>query len=386
MSDPVMKALEDGLKDLHKTIGGRVSAAEDELKCVNENLRDLMQKQHGYTSGRGDFGRNTIQRLGSVVESDQVKALLSNQATSARVTLDGMDIKSTITGDSGTPATPDDHLSPASRVPGIVSGAVRRLGVADIIPTVSVTSNQAGVTVESSFTNATEGQEFEGDTKAESVMTFDLVQKPIITLATFVKASTQVLSDAPALQTYINTRLAHFLRVRLEHEILNGDNSAGQFDGLMRSANHDEFTPTAGDTELDSLRKAVEQVQLNDYAPTHVILHPTDWRRIELQKADESTDLYTLGHADGARYVAAGMGPRLWNLEVVLSRSIDAGKFILGEFGAACMLFDRMSPTIEIGYTNDDFVKNLVVVRGEMRAALGVAVPDALTAGDLLDS
>jgi hypothetical protein len=32
-----------------------------------------------------------------------------------------------------------------------------------------------------------------------------------------------VLADAPVLENYINTRLAHFLRVRLEHEILNGN-------------------------------------------------------------------------------------------------------------------------------------------------------------------
>jgi HK97 family phage major capsid protein len=354
----------------------------DKIVELDAKVRDLAQKSApGWGPGDGGTG-GARKSLGDAVRTEQFKSLLAGQTRSATATL-AMDIKSAISGDTGSPPTADDVMSPASRVPGIVSGAVRRLQVADLIPRVAVTTNQAGVTVESDFVNAAAGQAFEGDGKPESVLEFRLEQKPIVTVATWVKASQQVLADAPVLENYLNTRLAHFLRVRLEHEILNGNASAGQFDGLLRTANHTVFTPLTGETALDSLRRAGEVVELADYVPTSVILHPSDWRAIELQKTEASVDAYTLGHADGARYVQTGMGPRVWNMQVVLSRSIAAGTFLLGDFAASTMLFDRQQPTIEVGFTGSDFTNNLVVIRAEMRAALGVAVPSALVSGSL---
>jgi hypothetical protein len=117
---------------------------------------------------------------------------------------------------------------------------------------------------------------------------------------------------------------------------------------------------------------------LNDYQPVAVILHPSDWRAIELQKTESSVDAYTLGHADGARYVQAAWGRHSGACRW-LSRAMLAGTFLLGDFAASTMLFDRQQPTIEVGYvTGSDFTNNLLVIRAEMRAALGVAVPSAL--------
>ena len=372
----------EAVTEYRKSTEKQIAELAEKHKETDAKVFDLLQKsQEGY-GALPSMSPPKRKSLGSAVATDQFKALLAGQTRTATATLD-LDIKSTITGDTGSPPSADDVMSPASRVPGIVSGAVRRLLVTDLIPFVSVASNQAAVTLESSFTNAVAGQAFEGDGKPESVLEFDLLQKPIITLATFVKASNQVMADAPMLETYINTRLAHFLRVRLEHEILNGDNSAGQFDGLMRAANHSEFTPVTGDTALDSLRKAAEAVELNDYSPMAVILHPSDWRAIELQKTAADTEQYSLGHSDGARYVAGGMGPTVWGMNVVISRTMPQGKFICGDFQSSTMLFDRQAPTVEVGYVNTDFTSNLLTIRAEMRAALGVAVPSALVAGDL---
>ena len=372
--------------EYRKSTEAQIAELREKHAEADAKLFDLLQKnQEGWAgNGRIDGGLEVKNRktLGSAVNTDQFQQLLAGQTRTATATLD-LDIKSTITGDTGRPPSADDVMSPASRVPTIVSGPVRRLLVTDLIPVVRVASNQAAVTLESNFTNAVAGQQFEGHGKPESVLEFSLLQKPIITLATFVKASTQVMADAPLLEQYINTRLAHFLRVRLEHEILNGDNSAGQFDGLMRTANHTEFTPGTGDTALGSLRKAAEAVELNDYSPVAVILHPSDWRKIELQKTESDVEQYSLGHADGARYVSSGMGPTVWGMNVVISRTMPEGKFICGDFGASTMLFDRQQPSVEVGYVNTDFTSNLLTVRAEMRAALGVAVPAALVAGDL---
>jgi hypothetical protein len=120
----------------------------DKIVELDAKVRDLAQKSApGWGPGDGGTG-GARKSLGDAVRTEQFKALLAGQTRSATATL-AMDIKSTITGDTGSPPSADDVMSPATRVPGIVSGAVRRLQVADLIPRVAVASNQAAVTVES---------------------------------------------------------------------------------------------------------------------------------------------------------------------------------------------------------------------------------------------
>lgn len=56
----------------------------------------------------------------------------------------------------------------------------------------------------------------------------------------------------------------------------------------------------------------------------------------------------------------------LRGLRVVLSPSIDPGKaMVLDSSHSELLIVSNF--TVELGYTNDDFVKNLAVLLGEMR-------------------
>ena len=56
----------------------------------------------------------------------------------------------------------------------------------------------------------------------------------------------------------------------------------------------------------------------------------------------------------------------IWGAPVVACDSITAGEFLVGDF-TKFTIRDRQKMTIEIGYENDDFTKNLVTIRGEKR-------------------
>jgi hypothetical protein len=52
------------------------------------------------------------------------------------------------------------------------------------------------------------------------------------------------------------------------------------------------------------------------------------------------------------------------------------GSFIVGLFAQSTILFLREVLTIEIAFQNeDDFVRNLICLRGELRSGLAVPVP-----------
>jgi HK97 family phage major capsid protein len=361
----------------------RVANRVNELESI---VMDLARKSApGFPAGHGagDFGQRKVKSVGqAAIESEQIKSLMSGQSKSARVTLDNVCFyKAAITGDTGSPASPDDVFSQADRLPSIIANGRRPLRVADLLVTVPATSNQAGATVEGNTTNAAAGQTAEGAAKAESDFVFELKQTPIITIAHTVPASEQVLSDAPALQRFLDERMREYVLRRHEFEILRGTGAAGSFSGFTKAGNHTVFNPATGSSAPDNIRIAAEKVESADFFPTAVILHPEDWRKIELEKVTGGA--YLLGDGNAMGFVGRGMTRQIWGLPVITSVSMQKGKFIVADFMAAATHFLRQDAVIDFGFVNDQFSKNMLTIRAEMRAALLVTNPLGIQYGSL---
>jgi HK97 family phage major capsid protein len=56
--------------------------------------------------------------------------------------------------------------------------------------------------------------------------------------------------------------------------------------------------------------------------------------------------------------------------------ALSAGTALVGDFSKA-VLFDRQSLTMTLGTINDQFIRNMVTVLGEIRAGFGVVRPSA---------
>ncbi|MDK4627576.1 phage major capsid protein, partial [Kingella kingae] len=52
----------------------------------------------------------------------------------------------------------------------------------------------------------------EGTLKPESTLTFEPTSAPVVTIAHWIQATRQILSDAPMLESYISTRLIQGLK------------------------------------------------------------------------------------------------------------------------------------------------------------------------------
>ena len=92
------------------------------------------------------------------------------------------------------------------RKPGVVSGAFLPFSMESLIPSTTTTSNAIEFTKEASFTNSA-AEAAEGAAKAESALTWSLVNMPVSTVAHWIKISKQLASDNTALAAYVNTRL-----------------------------------------------------------------------------------------------------------------------------------------------------------------------------------
>lgn len=368
--------------------GGKLDAATTqklehmaaEAVKVGDKILKLEQKLIG---GIGDQGQQ-IKTLGEqFISLDGCKSM--NHTWKGTVTLDikrslGSEIKTAIINGTGA----SQALVPAHRLDMIIEPQRRVLTVRDLLPTMTTSSNLIEFPKENVFTNNAapqvggSPQAFENVTKPESAITFTLGTAAVVTLAHWIPASKQVLSDAPALKAYIDTRLMYGLKLKEEDQLLNGNGSNGNLSGLMTNAT--AYVPTSPQmtNEIDIIRHAIKQAQVSEYMPDALLLNPSDWYDIDVRKVGTGDARYIVGNP---REMSV---PRLWGLPVVVTNSIASGSFLLGAFGIGAAIWDREQASIQTSTENsDNFVKNMVTILAEERIALTVFRSAAFVKGTL---
>jgi len=216
--------------------------------------------------------------------------------------------------------------------------------------------------------------------KPESNYVWDVATAPVRTIAHWVPVSRQAMDDIPQLESLIDGELRYGLDDAEDAQLLLGDGVGQNLNGLYTQATpyvQPGGTGISSPTRIDQLRLAILQVELADYAPDGMILHPSAWTGIELAK--DSAGGYLFGNPTGIA------GPVLWGRRVVSTKRIGSGNFLVGAFKLAAQIFDRMDTEVRISdQDRDNFIKNMLTVRAEKRLALVVRRPGALVKGSLV--
>ncbi len=322
---------------------------------------------------RGAFGgQGEVKSFGEqLTDSDDFKSLASKGRGSARLNIKAVtNITSSTTGTGGVGVA----IQP-TRVPGIISGPDRPFTIRDLIMPGRTGSNAVEFVQESGFQNMA-ATVAEGGAKPQSDLSYELKTTTVKTIAHWFRASKQVLSDIPLLQSYINGRAIYGLKYVEENQILAGDGAGQNLLGLIPQATaFDDDLRKAGDTPIDVLRHAILQVRVAEYRATGIVLNPVDWEGIELQK-----DL-------GGNYiwvnVSEGGVQRMWKLPVIDTNAMPAGEFLVGAMDMGAQIFDREEAGVEVSTEDaDNFTKNMVTIRAEERLALAVYRPESFVHGE----
>lgn len=259
---------------------------------------------------------------------------------------------------------------------GEVNNRPRRpLVIRDLMTVLNTTSGNVEYAEQTVRTNNAAPQA-EGALKAESEYGWELRNLPVRTIAHWTKASVQILSDAPQLQSLIDSELRYGLALAEETQLLNGSGTGQNLTGLITNATaYSAAFTLAGETMIDKLGLAMLQVALADFVPNGIAMHPSDWLRIRLLK-----------DADG-KYLLGDPGetapPMLFGLPVVATKAMTIDKFLVGDFARAGTLYDREGANVQLSTEDgDNFVRNLVTIRAQERLALAIKQPTALSFGD----
>lgn len=381
MSDAILKALDSVEAKLTamsekadgemKTLGKVSTDTKTALEGIGTQQRELADRltsleQKGVMKPEGEkAGEGWGEQF---TKSDSYKAFQSGATQKARI-----EVKNTLTGT-------DANVAP-DRIAGIVPGASNILTIESLYASIPTTSNAIEFTKEASFTNSA-AEAAEGASKAESAITWSLVNQPVSTVAHWIKISRQLAMDNTALAAYVEARMRYGVQRKVETQLVSGDGTAPNIAGFLKSGNytaHGYADASLGSSlkKLVLVRKVIADLEVAGYSPSAIVLNPADWATIEIDLLTSSVNAVRVS------YTQAGQ-PMLWGVPVVKSVGMTADNFAVGDFRQHGNIYNREGVVVQMSESDsDNFTKNLITLRAERRLALTSEVPAAIRAGDL---
>lgn len=375
-TDDVKRFAEDADKKLKsgEALSTEAKKSADEALVKFNEISARMTEAEQKLSRRGSDEQQGFKTVGrTVLDNAEVKSFMEDRARGkSRVSVS---LKAITTGGGAGDSTAGALVEP-HRVAGIVAPPDRVMTVRDLIMPGRTTSNSIQFVRETGFTNnaAVVGEKQQ---KPESTIKFEEDTAKVATIAHWVQASVQILDDAAQLQSYIDGRLRYGLAYVEELELLKGDGTGQHLLGIIPQATAfaSPIALTAKHTIIDQLRYAMLQAVLAEYPATGHVLNPIDWAIIETMKDDLGR--YIIGDPQ------SGTTPSLWRLPVVQTPAMDVNHFLTGAFQLGAQIFDREDANVLISTEDrDNFIKNMVTIRGEERLALTVYRPECFIYGE----
>ncbi len=396
MTDPVKEvkdSLEAKLKEGFNGLQLKYDAVADELQkgnTVTGAMKAQIENQKGEIERvieqvqkleeKGVKLRNQNPEKKSFIDfvkgNDKYQALSQKSQNCAEIEVSKSDMASM----AETKVTSSGLVAP--QYDPVIQGAPRQnLLIRDLIPTTPVTGQSFTYFKELLHTLGA-GMVAEGAAKPTSNVTFEQVTDIVKKIAVWMPVTDEALDDVPQLYSYIQELLRYDLELKREGQLLKGDGTGNNLNGIMTQATvFDPDLSKATDTAIDTVRRAIYQARKQSkLAADAVVMSDLDWMNIELQKDGENR--YLFANLQGL------VTPVLWGRPIVASDSMDegdgsttGGEFLTGSFQQGARIYDRMGFTIKVGMINDDFIKNQRAILVEERLGLAVRKKFAFVKG-----
>jgi HK97 family phage major capsid protein len=252
----------------------------------------------------------------------------------------------------------------------------QQMTIRDVLNVSRTDSNTVEYTTISSSTRAA-APVAEGALKPEAALAMGVASAPVRTLATWIPITEQQLADIPQLQNIINVELTWDLQKVEEEQILWGLGTGQNLLGIFNTPGVVAGRTVANDTIIDLARRSMTDVVVAGLQPNAILMDPIDWETAQLAKATTNQYVWAVVTDDN--------GNRLWGLRVIETLAMrEPGTFttnerrmLVGDFMRGATLWDRQQAGVQVGWKNDDFIRNQRTLRAEERIAFGVKRPAA---------
>ena len=289
------------------------------------------------------------------------------KAVSFDVKADSMTVANTYTGE----------VIPAQYVPGIKYDPTRRVHVRQLLPQGSTTAEVVRYIRETAYANNA-APVAQGALYPQSDFDLAALDANVRKIGTFMRISEEMLADTAQLTSYLAARAPEKLLNVEDSQILSGDGTGQNLDGLFTSATAFSAGAFAGAVQaanqFDVLVAAKNQLNLAEYEPDYIMINPTDLAKMMLNKATTNEYLQ--------EQVYMNIQPSFMGIPLIVNTAIPAGEYLIGNFALATQFWIRQNLSLE--FFREDGInvrEGFVTVRLTERVALTTYSPLALVAG-----
>ncbi|WP_086746199.1 phage major capsid protein [Streptomyces scabiei] len=210
--------------------------------------------------------------------------------------------------------------------------------------------------------------------KPTSTIQTELADAKPYTYADGYDVTNALLSDAPALATYMNSELEYSLDNVIEDKLLNGLGTGGDPKGILHTTGVQELTYSPGANamaQVKAIRQAITRITtLPGGNVTACLMSPEDDEAWDLLQ--DTTDRF-MGQGP------FGQGPSTsWGRARALSQRLAPGTVILGDWRQVALLDVEGLSILAFNQHKDYAQRNLVYVRAELRAEQVIWKPNRL--------
>lgn len=305
---------------------------------------------------KGTSNKDVPESIGKLLaeKSEELKAMKEKSGASVQIQLKAAGTMALSTNTTG-------QIPQAEREAGITRIVRRNPFILELVNVGSIMSN-VWEWVEQKNPDGGASMTAEGAIKSQADFDLVVASANVKKVTAYIKVTKEMLDDVELMRSEIDQELTELINLKIDDQLLNGTGLTVNLVGINTNAT----AYVAGAFALaipqpnnfDVLRTAINQVRVNLFEPTHIVLHPTNVTQMDLAKASD-------GH-----YVlppfASNDGTVISGIRVVANTGVAIDNFLVGDFTKSGVRF-KEGLTINVGYENDDFTKNLVTILAEAR-------------------
>ena len=296
-------------------------------------------------------------------------------------------IQSTIPFEMKTNLTTTGYPPESSRQPGILETALRDPNaVINLFDQLTTDQNAFVYLEETTFTNNA-AEAAEAAAVGEAALAFTEKTATISKIGVNIPVTDELMQDVAGLEGYLNSRLQTMVRLRLDSQLLSGNGTSPNLEGLLdagkSSVGSSDFNAYSGNLgRIGAIYNAITDIRTNAFTePDAIVMNPNDWAQIVTQvDADfEGTTSAGLAAKQGVFINAGGYGGgvanQIWGLTVIPTTAIPNNTALVGKFGGGEAAHVVMRQGMDIAVSDshgENFTKNIMVIRATMRVGFPV--------------
>ncbi len=186
-------------------------------------------------------------------------------------------------------------------------------------------------------------------------------------VAAYIHVSSQMLDDIDYIAAAIEDELLYQVAISVDTFILQGDGTGDNLKGIKAFAPAYSLATltTTSPNNCDAILGAATQIVAANFAPDIAVLNPIDFAQTKLLKGSTGYYIVNPNNQDST-----------WaGIRVVQSNQVPLG-YVMVMDSSKTNIHPYQNFTLSYGMINDDFIKNLVVIKGVQRMHSYVKVND----------